>query len=145
MTDPYENALRSMREASIDYLAIGSWALKRADPENWHDYTPPDCDLLLPNSFVVLRKAIHLLNTLGWRTAIWETIVDGKEPDCQYEGKFYLRAQKATCQLDLTYEYPWLDWTTAWKNRLELDGINYAAIEDINYLRQLKQADNQSL
>ena len=135
--DPYQATLHHLTQNNFPYLLMGTYALKLQYPDRMADYAVTDCDLLLPPDPVIVQQFVSTLMAAGWALTLWEEPLTGEEPAETYTGKFYVRAQRESAQLDLTYESP-QDWPTAQAAAQTVNGLPVLATDQLLWLKSLK-------
>lgn len=138
----YQNILRKLLLEEIQYVVIGTWALKKKYPEILTSYPVKDCDLIIDPSLSAIRRSIKTLKSNSWSVSVWENEIDETVERCFLKGKFYLRARKSELTLDITYECPFIPWKDLWKSRAKKSDIPLASMNHILYLKELKGTDH---
>ena len=90
----YFEILKTFEEEKIQYVAIGTWALKLVYPQTMRNYTINDCDLIIENDIQNIRKIIHVLKQKNWIVTVWEVEIDTTVKEDFLLNKYYLRAKK---------------------------------------------------
>ncbi len=130
--------LQQFNQQQIPYAVIGTWALKWMHPNIMQDYVVKDCDLLIANNITTIRQAIDILQKASWTVSVWETTINEMVDADFLKGKYYLRATKDDLILDLTYECPFIAWTTILNRQQVVRELTIANQIDILYLKRIK-------
>jgi len=139
--EKYVSILRELSAKEIDYVTIGTWALKRLFPDRMQNYPIKDCDLIIRNDLTEIRKTILLLHNANWQVTVWESDVDELVEAEFLKGKFYLRAKKAQLTLDITYECPFISWQALSGEASTIEGCKIASLQHILHLKRLKGSE----
>ena len=125
----------------IRFLYIGSYALALYHPEKLHSFTPPDIDLLIEGSNQNILLCIQELHHRGAIVEIWgqRDVVSWTEEFLK--GKWYVRIYHEQLIIDLSFEYPYLDFEESWNNRISQHQHMLAHLDDVWFLKCLKDTD----
>ncbi|MFK8101751.1 MAG: hypothetical protein AB8G15_04485 [Saprospiraceae bacterium] len=119
----YLKILRQLQEVKIDFIIIGTWALKYAFRARLRDYKIVDCDLILRNDLEIIRRCIRVLRREGWTVTVWEIPIDETVTAAFLKEKYYFRAQQGDLILDLSYECDDFSWAEIEAEKLTKDGF----------------------
>lgn len=134
----YFDILKVFNENQIEYLIIGTYALKIYFPEKMNDYKINDCDILIENDIHEIQILIKLLIKFDWQVEVWNIAIDESVEAEFLKGKYYIRALKDDLCIDISYEYPLISWENIHGNKSELNEFPLASINDIFLLKKAK-------
>ncbi len=137
----YKNILQLFSENQLPYAVIGTWALKELYPQFMNDYRPKDCDLLIPNEPDIVRQFLNILEKNNWNLTLWGTPIRSAVSSDKLKGKFYVRAEKASLQLDITYENEYFSWEDISMGSHVCNQIHYASLDLILFLKRCKKSE----
>lgn len=134
----YQAILEVLAKNQLSFLVTGTWAVKQVFPEKLKDYQVADCDIIMPNDILQIRKAIKLLNSLQWETSVWEEIVDENVSEKFLKGKYYIRCRYQQLTLDITYENDHFSWSELNDNTSYCANYQMVALDKILKLKKIK-------
>lgn len=134
----YRKILDEFSKHGLEFLITGTWALKLAYPEKLKDYSVRDCDIIIKNDLVQIRKAVDLLLKNGWETTIWEEKIDFNITLEKLEGKYYIRARFQNHILDITYENKYYSWQILNDQKIKCEQFKMVSLEHILALKKIK-------
>ncbi|MEL6558092.1 MAG: hypothetical protein AAFQ94_07905 [Bacteroidota bacterium] len=134
----YHEALNTLVDLQVDFLITGTWALKEVYPDKLKNYKVTDCDIIVPNEMSTIRKAIGLLKSIGWKTSVWEVVIDENVAADFLTGKYYIRCKHQEFVLDITYENDYYTWEELNEGKTDLANYQMVALNKILRLKKIK-------
>lgn len=134
----YHEALNTLIDHQLDFLITGTWALKQAFPDKLKSYQVADCDIIVPNEILIIRKAIELLQSNGWEITVWEVVIDENVAADFLMGKYYIRCKYQQSILDITYENDYYTWEELNETKTDLGSYQMVALKKILRLKKIK-------
>jgi hypothetical protein len=142
--ESYLPILQNLTQHKVQYVVIGTWALKALFPKTMQHYEIHDCDIVLLPTHKNIRKAIEVITQARWQASVWNVLISSEVEAHFLVGKFYVRAQNENLVLDMTYECA-LNWDILTKDIILYHHIPLASIENILILKRLKAQENDTL
>jgi len=130
-----------LQRSSLAFLYFGSYALKVMYTDKLAGFQPPDIDFLVQGREESLLSLAHSLTQKKWDVRVWGERYSEEWSVDKLTGKWYLRIQKEDTLCDLSFEYPYLDFSESFRNHQEIAEHKMCSLEDIWYLKQLKDKD----
>ena len=130
-----------LQRSSLAFLYYGSYALKLMYTEKLASFQPPDIDFLVQGREESLLSLAHSLTHEKWDVRIWGEKYSEEWSVDKLMGKWYLRIQKEDILCDLSFEYPYLNFPESFRNHQEIADHKLCSLEDIWYLKLLKDAE----
>lgn len=134
----YREILQQFSNNGVDYVAIGTWALKHAFPEKMKEYRIKDCDILIKLNISTIRTLIKILENNSWKVTLWEKAINEDIKIEDLNGKYYLRAKKDCCVMDITYESQYISWIDLLRESLQIENCTIASLHHILSLKKIK-------
>ncbi len=142
--EAYLPILRSLRDAGVEYAAIGTWALKIMFRDKMPGYVLRDCDVVLAPNETNIMLAVRLLNAAGWATCLWGIPVNDATNFSEFAGKYYVRATQGELVLDLTY-HCMIPWEAMWSQMQVASGVHVASLTHILSLKRYKAIESGTI
>jgi hypothetical protein len=134
----YREILQQFSNNGVNYVAIGTWALKHAFPEKMKEYRVNDCDIFIKHNISTIRTLIKILDDNIWKVSLWEKVIDEDIKIEDLKGKYYLRAKKDDCVMDITYESQYISWIDLLRESSQIKNCTIASLHHILSLKRIK-------
>lgn len=113
--------LRSLADAGVAFVTIGSAGLLLAHPRLRDEYALPDCDVLLGDG--ALSDFVAWAQRAGATVTCWGEPWDPRWTERSLAGRFYVRAVCDGLQLDATFEERDFDVARLLREARWVDGV----------------------
>lgn len=140
--DKYKDTLLNFDKQGIQYIVIGTWALKRLFPKEMFNYKIKDCDIITNKSINNINTIIEILKNNKWKIYLWDKEIKEKLKHEEINNKYYIRALKDGYCIDITYECDFFSWEELYKNSFTKSEIHYASLDHILFLKRKKGRAN---
>jgi hypothetical protein len=117
------SVLRALRRAGVSFVTIGSAGLALLHPNVRAQYALPDLDVLISDTDESLAQFASWAWAEGFALRSWDAAFAPNEDPSVLRGRIYLRATRASVQLDATYESPVLALRSLEESARWIDGI----------------------
>lgn len=140
-----ENLENLFRQHNMRFLYIGSYALSLYYTEALCEFTPPDIDILIKGSYANIISFLHEIPFIEGHVEIWGEKALASWTENFLVGKWYMRVFQEQLVIDISFEYPYLDFEQSWAHRVQCKQHILASVEDIWYLKCLQNPERSSL
>lgn len=132
----YLATLRDLAASGAPFVIIGSCALELHGVA-LAELGPKDCDVACDAARIA--PLVEALAAAGWDLRVWGEPLRRPLDPAQIAGKFYVRATRGACSLDLDHELP-VPFAAMWADHLVRDGLPLATLEHIVALKRLRNS-----
>lgn len=129
----YLKILRQLQAAEVNFIIIGTWALKYTFQDCLRDYKILDCDLILKDDLEMIRRCVRVLRAEAWDVRVWQIPIDETVTAAFLQGKYYLRARQGALVLDISYECDDFSWA-----EIEAEKFTKDDFQLISHVQNLK-------
>ncbi len=96
-------------------------------------------DCAVPCDAARIAPLVDALAAAGWDLRVWGEPLRRPLDPAQIAGKFYVRATRGACSLDLDHELP-VPFAAMWADHLVRDGLPLATLEHVVALKRLRNS-----
>lgn len=130
----YLATLRDLAASGAPFVIIGSCALE-LHGVTLAELGPKDCDIACDAAR--MAPLVEALAAAGWDLRVWGEPLRRPLDPAQVAGKFYVRATRGACSLDLDHELP-IPFAAMWADHRDHAGLPLASLAHIVALKRLR-------